>query len=219
MKNHLKNLPSTKNPTRLIYTGLAIWWLAKIAYQFIEGWHWSATEYGFEWWLLYAGSSLVTIGLILHWFSFKEILEVYRKQMIKCVNRMLKSEVQHNGQAIELEELIEEIQKENSKLQLENATLRAEVEFHKGSAKGQQNRADQATSFGKTMEAANCMLLQTQSRLNKTVDSQDKTIKLLVKSQLEVINNLTAPQLITQDFRPEVILPGKSEGSVLYAGH
>lgn len=212
MKNHLKNLPSTKNPTRLIYTGLAIWWLAKIAYQFIEGWHWSATEYGFEWWLLYAGSSLVTIGLILHWFSFKEILEVYRKQMIMCVNRMLKSEIKHNRNEEDYQLLIE--QKD-----IEIKRLIAEVEFHKGSAKGQQNRADQATSFGKTMEAANSILLQTQSRLNKTVDSQDKTIKLLVKSQLEVINNLTAPQIITQEYKPELILPGKSEGSVLYADH
>lgn len=209
MKNHLKNLPSTKNPTRLIYFSLIAWIATKIIYQFIDGWHWSSDPNGAEHWLLYAFDSLFTIGLLLHWISFKEILEVYRKQMIKCVNRMLKSEVQHNGQAIELEELIEQIQKENSKLQLENSTLRAEVEFHKGSAKGQQQRADTATSFGKTMEAANSILLQTQSRLNKTVDSQDKTIKLLVKSQLEVINNLTAPQIITQEHKPELILPGE----------
>lgn len=212
MKNHLKNLPSTKNPTRLIYGGLAIWCITKIAYQLIEGWHWHVIEYSFEYWLIQASNTIMIIGLFLHRFSFEDILTAYRK-------RMLKNELMHKNKSIELEELIEEIQRENIDLQLEKANLLSEVELYKNAAKGQQQRADQATSFGKTMEAANSILLQTQGRLNKTADNQDKTIKLLVKSQLEVINNLTSPQIVTQEYKPEVIRPVKSEGSVLREDH
>lgn len=203
----LKKLPSVKNPTRLIYAGLAIWWLAKIAYQFIEGWHWNATEYGFEWCLLYAGSSLVTIGLLLHWLNFKDILAVYDKQMIKATKTMLAEAAEFNSQTIEADEYFEDLKRKNRKAHSEVDRLKAEVEFYKGQTKGYQRKSEQSDGFSKAMELLNGQLIDNQKSLNKTIDSQDKTIKLLVKSQLETSRLIKDPLIVhTRGDDTEIIL-------------
>ncbi len=202
----LKKLPSTKNPTRLIYAGLAVWWLTKIIYQFIDGWHLVPIDGSAEWWFVYAGQLLFITGLFLHWISFKEILEVYRKQMIRVAKELLAQSDMHDGQQIESGACFFELNEKHKEATKQIKRLEAEVEFLKGQTKGYQRKSEQSDSFAKAMELLNGQLIESQKRLDKTIDSQDKTIKLLVKSMLETSKLSVSAATIQRLDLPEITL-------------
>jgi len=172
-----------------------------------EGWHFTAEYPGLEWWLCQACSLLIVIGLVLHRMDFKAIIAIYNKQAKKLAfnstEQMLIADARiqkHKEEAEfwqnEFEQICDEHQAQIAEITNKHKDLEGFVDFHKKTVIVEREKRAAAEGFSKSMEGTNRLLIDHIKSLNKQLSNQDKTIKIMIGQQNQMLNNFIEPDII-----------------------